>query len=281
MYVTEGRSPDFDPDRIDDPTRTGGVDWSGFNDSFHRLQERPWWRVNEGRRLGLGLRALRLAAAFVTEKRDAIVDLERKARAFWSFRESGLIPENPDVVFFGAEAGWEALLLRALYGDGGRVVLIDNDPAAFRRFEAAETERRVRAPRGFPERELLVRRDRSRIEYLQADLFDVDLPAAFDVGIDWGLIEHFDDASKRRLLATMARFLRPGGVEVSSTPRNTVFVRLFYRAFRDEMNFGYRELLTLAEHRAILEAGGWVGRDAVTLPAHNIILAQPSGDRGL
>jgi len=274
MRVTAKLSADFDPAAIVDPAHRGEVAWGQFNRSFDRLQAQPWWRINEGRRHPLWLRLLRLGAAFVTQKRDAILDLRRKAAAFARMP----LPRDPDIVYFGAEAGWEALLVQALFGAGGRVLLIDSDPAAFARFCAAPEEVRVRAPRGWPTPELVVRRDRARIEYVQADLFTVEERARFDVGIDWGLIEHYPDAGKEALLAVMRRFLRPGALEISSCPRDTVFVRLFYRAFRDEVNFGYRELMSLAEHRAHLERAGLSIVHACTLPAHNVLAARaPAG----
>ena len=274
MRVTAKLSRDFDPAAVVDPEHRGEVAWGQFNHHFERLQARPWWRINEGRRHPLWLRLLRLGAAFVTHKRDAILDLGRKAAVFSRMP----IPRDPDVVYFGAEAGWEALLVRALFGAGGRVLLIDSDPVAFARFSAAPAEVRVRAPRGWPDRELVLGRDRARIEYAQADLFEVDPGARFDVGIDWGLIEHYPDAGKARLLGAITRFLRPGALEISSCPRDTVFVRLFYRAFRDEVNFGYRELMSLAEHRAHLERAGFSIAHACTLPAHNVLAARaPAG----
>lgn len=271
MFVTRSRSARFDPDQVVDPDRRGAVAWGQFNESFAGLQTLDWRRVNEGTRYRLPYRALRRLVAFVTQKRDAILDLERKARALARFP----VPRDPDVVFFGAEAGWEALLVQALFGAKGRVVLIDSEEAAYRRFLEAPGETRIRAPRGFPEKELAIRRDRARIEYLRADLFDVQRPGEFDVGIDWGLVEHYEDARKLELMRAMQGFLRPGGLEITSVPRDRLAVRVFYYAFQDELNFGYRELLTMPEFRALLERGGYEVLDAVELPAHNVCAARP------
>lgn len=270
MRVTDEASRDFDPAGVVDPHQRGGVAWSQFNESFEAFQQRPWWKVNEGRSYGIAYRLLRLAVAFTAQRRDAIVDLAGKTAALWRCP----VPRNPDVVFFGAEAGWEACILQALYGDGGRVVLIDSDPLAYERYLQAPEEVTIPAPRGFPERQLVIRRDRSRIEYLQQDLFDVDLARSFDVGIDWGLIEHFDDAGKQSLMARCREFVRDGGLEVSSTPRDALTVRLFYYAFRDEVNFGYRELMSLKELCSLLESGGYSIEDAFTLTAHNVVAAR-------
>ena len=86
-----------------------------------------------------------------------------------------------------------------------------------------------------------------------------------------GLIEHFDDAGKRRLLAHFRRFLKPGGLQICSCPRDRLAVRLFYRAFADELNVGYRELMTLRELAERIEGAGGVIESRLTLPAHNVV----------
>ncbi len=270
MHVTRGRSKNFDPARVVDPDHRGGVAWDQFNESFERLQKTPWRRVNEGKSHGFVTRMLRLALAYKIQKGDAILDFRGKARAF----SQCPIPRDPNIVFFGAEVGWEALLLQALFGDGGKVVLIDNDPAAYDRFLHAPTEMRTLAPRGFPSPELVIRRDASRIEYLREDFFDVERSGEFDVGVDWGLLEHFGDDRKLAVMKKFRSFLKPGGLQLSSCPRNSLGVRLFYHAFRDEMNFGYRELMSLKEFRVHLEAGGYEILHMGTLPAHNIVVSR-------
>ncbi len=270
MHLTSQPSERFDPKQVKDPERRGAVDWTAFNESFAGLQGLDWRRVNDGKRYPLRVRWLRLAAAFVTQKRKAILDLERKARAIHGFP----IPRDPDIVFFGAEAGWEALIVQALFGAKGKVLLIDSDPVAYRRWLDAPDEARVRAPRGFPERELVLRRDRSRVEYLRADYFEVERPRAFDVGIDWGVIEHYDDERKLAVMKNFQRFLKDGGVEITSVPRDRLAVRLFYYAFRDELNFGYRELMKMRELRAHLVRAGYEVLKAAKLPAHNVVAAR-------
>jgi len=206
----------------------------------------------------------------VQQKRNAILDFEGKARIFAHFD----IPPNPNIVFFGAEVGWEAAILQALFGDEGRVLLIDQDPAAYERYLKAPREVRIRAPEGWKTREIVLRRDPSRIEYLQADFFDVEQCQVFDVGIDWGLIEHFQDTDKPSVLKLFQGFLKDGGLQISSCPRNTLAVRLFYRAFSDELNFGYRELMRMAEFKAHLLHAGYQVEKACTLPAHNIVISR-------
>ena len=108
----------------------------------------------------------------VVQQRDAILDFAGKARVFSKLD----IPRDPDIVFFGAEVGWEASIIRALFGDGGKLVLIDNDPAAYERFLAAPREVRIPAPRGFENGELVIRRDVDAIEYVREDFFEVHRP---------------------------------------------------------------------------------------------------------
>ncbi|MDE2710151.1 MAG: hypothetical protein OXI65_00120 [Acidobacteriota bacterium] len=267
MWLTRPLACGFDPDRVKDPERSGAVDWALFNTNFERFLNTHWWRVNEGHRGPAWLRALRLGIACAQQRRDAIHDFAGKATALFRLP----VPTDPNIVFFGAEAGWEAAILQALFGAGGEVVLIDEDPAAYDRFLHAPRSVRVRAPRGSGRRELLVKRDPDRWRYLRANFFDVAPEPRFDVGIDWGLIEHFPDPGKRKLIAHFRKFLKPGGLQISSCPRDRLAVRLFYRAFADELNTGYRELMTLRELAERIEAAGGVVENRLTLPAHNIV----------
>lgn len=267
MKLTLPLSADFDSSSIDAPERTGAVDWTGFNANFDRLVGQRWQDVNQGVRCSLPRRVLRLVLAFMQQKRDAISDLSGKARILSALD----IPRDPDIVYFGAEAGWEAALIQALFGNGGRVVLIDQDPRAYQRFLDAPTSARVPAPKGWKEPWLAVERDPGRVEYLREDFFGCETETKFDVGIDWGLIEHFDDDGKLALVRRIRQFLRPGGLQICSCPRDRPTVRLFYRAFADELNFGYRELMTLKELVAHLERAGCQIERKFRLAAHNVV----------
>jgi len=253
MRLTSKRSKHLDESLIVNPDTQGQVAWSQFNHHYHALQTTPWSKINRGRDIPWYRRIVRLLMAFVISKNDAIMDLRGKAT--WFSRMP--IPRDPNIVFFGAEVGWEAALLQALYGDGGRVVLIDNDAAAYERFLRAPQQLTIRAPRGFGAKHLTIARNPERIDYVRADLFDYDSAREFDVGIDWGLIEHFSDPRKLELMRTMQRFLRPDGVQISAVPRDSRTAQSFYWAFCDELNFGYRELLTRRELLALLERGGY------------------------
>ena len=277
MKLTLPLSAEFDPSTIDAPERTGAVDWTRFNANFDRLVGQRWQEVNRGVRCSLPRRVLRLALAFAQQKRDAISDLGGKARILSALD----IPRDPDIVYFGAEAGWEASLIQALFGNGGRVVLIDQDPGAYQRFLDAPKSARARAPKGWKDPWIEVERDPSKIEYLREDFFSCDTERKFDVGIDWGLIEHFDDEGKLALVRRIREFLRPGGLQICSCPRNRLSVRLFYRAFADELNVGYRELMTLDELVAHLERADCRIERRFRLAAHNVVAYRaPLSEKG-
>lgn len=267
MHVTRPLSRHFDESFVEAPDRRGEVAWSLFNRHYQRLQYEHWSRINRGTDHRLPRRLQRLAMAWFIQRTGAMLDLARKARVLSDFP----LPRDPDIVFFGAEVGWEAALVQALFGAGGRVVLVDCDPAAHQRY--LEAPRRMRVRLGA--RVLGLRRDPERIEYVRSDFFDWCEPAAFDVGIDWGLIEHYPGARKRAVLERFAANLRPGGVEISAVPRDSASTRAFYRTFTDELNFGYRELLSPAEHAAILRDGGFEVLRQVATATTCVALARP------
>ncbi|MCY4593598.1 MAG: hypothetical protein OXC19_02215 [Bryobacterales bacterium] len=258
----------FDPANVEHPEQTGEVDWSRFNANFERLLGTSWRDVNRDVDCGLPLRLLRLALAFQQQRRSAILDLEGKLRVFSRLK----LPPNPDIVHFGAEIGWEAAILQALFGDRGRVLLIDSDPMAYQRFLRAPRSSRVRVPRSRKRRWIDIHRNPERITYAREDFYRVRARGEFDVGIDWGLIEHYDDTGKESLISLFRTFLKPGGVQICSCPRNRLAVRLFYRAFADELNLGYRELMTIRELSNHVERNGCVVEAKHRLPAHNIIV---------
>ena len=268
MRLTLPHSRHFDPANVADPEQTGEVDWSRFNANFERLLGTSWREVNRDADCGLPRRLLRLGLAFQQQHRSAILDLEGKLRVFSRLK----LPPNPDIVHFGAEVGWEAAILQALFGDRGRVLLIDSDPMAYQRFLRAPLSARVRMPRPSIRRWIDIHRNPERIEYAREDFYRVPALGEFDVGIDWGLIEHYDDPGKQSLISLFRTFLTPEGVQICSCPRNRLAVRLFYRAFADELNFGYRELMTIKELSNHVERNGCVVEARHRLPAHNIVV---------
>ncbi len=252
MRVTGPLSKDFDESLVIAPEHRGGVAWAQFNRSYERLQVESWTKINAGAARPWWRKLQRLSVAWFLQRREALLDLRGKAAMLSTFD----LKKDPDIVFFGAEVGWEAAIVQALFGDQGRVVLVDCDPVAYERYKHAPQERRIKAPRGWPQSELLLRRDPARIEYVRQDFFEWQEPGAFDVGIDWGLIEHFPGDSKTAVVQRMRRMLRADGRQVSAVPRDTLSIRLFYSAFCDELNFGYRELMSMNEFVTELEKGG-------------------------
>ena len=275
MRVTLPLARGFDPGQVKDPERSGAVDWALFNANFEKFLNTPWREINRGYRGPVWIRVLRLLLAQAQQRRDAIHDFVGKAAALARLS----VPPNPSIVFFGAEAGWEAAILQALFGAGGEVVLIDEDPAAYDRYRNSPKSVRVRAPRGSGRRSIVLERRAQGWRYLRKNFFDVAPAGRFDVGIDWGLIEHFDDLGKAKLIAHFRKFLKPGGLQVCSCPRDRLAVRLFYRAFADELNVGYRELMTLRELAERIEGAGGVIESRLTLPAHNIVGYRNGGER--
>ena len=266
-------SRDFDPRAVKHAEQTGDVDWTRFNSSFERLLGTSWREVNQDTDCGFSRRLLRLFLAFRQQRRNAILDFEGKLRVFSRLS----LPANPDIVHFGAEVGWEAAILQALFGDRGKVLLIDSDPMAYQRFLNAPASVRVRMPWRSKRRWIDINRNPERIEYVREDFYQVKAPGAFDVGIDWGLIEHYDDPGKQSLISLFRSFLRPGGLQICACPRDRLAVRLFYRAFADELNFGYRELMTLDELSDHVERNGCRLETRHRLPAHSIVVYRAAG----
>ena len=272
MRVVGPPSRDFDASAIVNATRFGAVAWSDFNRGYARLQATPWRLVNRERNYQFARRLARLAIAYVIERNDSFLDLAQKARAFARLT----LPRDPDIIYYGAEVGWEAYLLRAMFGDGGRLVLIDADPAAHERFVNAERERSVLTPQGT----LKVVRDLSRTEYVQADFFAYPGEHAFDVGLDWGLLEHYPADRKQCVLACFRQNLKPQGLQLSAVPRDTLGMRLFYWAFADELNFGYRELMSQDELERILAQAGFKTVARAGTPTTCIAVSRPTNNGG-
>ena len=66
-------------------------------------------------------------------------------------------------------------------------------------------------------------------------------------------------------------FMISSGYQPLSAKVATQPVRLFYRAFSDELNWGYRELMTLDELSAHLTRAGYRIEASFTLTAHNVV----------
>lgn len=140
----------------------------------------------------------------------------------------------PRIVELGAATGYLSRWLLHRYG--GRATLVDNDAGSYAAYCATEDAAKA------------------HIDYVQRDLFAVDLPAQFDLACSFGLIEHFVD--KTEVLAAHRRLLAPGGHALIIIPLDTVLTRVFYEV-HPEQNLGYRELLSLSEFRTVLTSAGF------------------------
>jgi 2-polyprenyl-3-methyl-5-hydroxy-6-metoxy-1,4-benzoquinol methylase len=119
-------------------------------------------------------------------------------------------------------------------------------------------------------------RELDRTEYVRSDFFAYRSDQRFDVGLDWGLLEHYPGDHKQRVLACFARHLKPEGVQVSAVPRDTLGMRLFYWAFSDELNFGYRELMSPAELEHVLATARFRTLARANTPTTCIVASRPA-----
>lgn len=69
-------------------------------------------------------------------------------------------------------------------------------------------------------------------QFLAQDIFHLKLSGQFDLVHSAGLVEHFDDQSRRRLIQTHADFVAPGGQCIIYAPTPTRMYRLV-RAVRE------------------------------------------------
>lgn len=83
-----------------------------------------------------------------------------------------------------------------------------------------------------------------QIDYMQRDIFELELPGQYDVVGSFGLVEHFAD--KGPILGRHAQFLKPDGVAIILVPMDTPLNRVYWE-LHQELNQGYRELLTERE----------------------------------
>jgi SAM-dependent methyltransferase len=142
--------------------------------------------------------------------------------------------DAPRILELGAATGYLSRWLLHRYG--GHATLVDNGPGSYAAYEAAQDP------------------IKDHIDYVQRDLFAVDLPRTFDLTCSFGLIEHFVD--KTGVLAAHRRFLKDGGRSLVIIPLDTKLTRVFYE-IHPEQNLGYRELLTIPELKAALTGAGF------------------------
>ena len=140
------------------------------------------------------------------------------------------IPSNPSILELGAATGFLTRWLLDKYD--GKGLLVDNNESAKQQFINLKAN------------------DHYEIDYLQKDFFNLDLNSKFDIVGSFGLIEHFAD--KADVMQTHAKFVKPGGYLIILAPLDTRLSRVYWEVHQ-ELNLGYRELLSEKAFKAIFE----------------------------
>ncbi len=140
------------------------------------------------------------------------------------------IPDNPSIVELGAATGFLTRWLIDEYGGNG--LLIDNNENAKQQFTNLKAN------------------DYYQIEYIQTDFFNLSLDSKFDIAGSFGLIEHFTDKSD--VMHAHAKFVKPGGFLIILAPLDTRLSRVYWEV-HEELNLGYRELLTEKAFKEIFQ----------------------------
>ena len=123
---------------------------------------------------------------------------ENEANLYWLLRQLG-DPRGQSVIEVGCGSGLTSLELARR---GARCALLDISPASLERARAAFAAAGMPAPACYLE-----------------DALGSRVPSdAFDLVWNGGVIEHFADAEKARLLREMLRMARPGGLVVVLVP---------------------------------------------------------------
>jgi SAM-dependent methyltransferase len=138
--------------------------------------------------------------------------------------------DSPRILELGAGTGFLTRWLISRYKGSG--VLVDSSKAAYEEF--------------LTKKDPFVR----QVNYINQDIFTLNLEESFDLVCSFGLIEHFKD--KKAVIDVHKKFIAPGGWVLILVPLDTPQTRLFFEVHM-ELNFGYRELLTLEEFKGILK----------------------------
>jgi SAM-dependent methyltransferase len=88
-----------------------------------------------------------------------------------------------------------------------------------------------------------------KIDFIQSDVFELDIKETFDIVCSFGLIEHFED--KTRIMDVHKKYMESDGWGIIIVPLDSPLSRCFFEV-HPELNLGYRELLTEREFRNIL-----------------------------
>lgn len=141
----------------------------------------------------------------------------------------GIPIAKPRVLELGAATGFLTRWLISQYGGSG--VLVDRSENAYHAF--------------------LSMKDSfcKTVTYINEDIFRVEPEGTFDLVCSFGLIEHFKE--KTPVIDIHKKFAAPNGYILILVPLDTLLTRIFFEV-RVELNFGYRELLTQKEFKAVL-----------------------------
>jgi hypothetical protein len=262
--------------------------WKRFNANFHELfaTDLPAAQARTRDELLTALGAFDVHGA-----REALEELlhlaiwnriHRVEDAVWDPRGKralfeGLDVKRPRILFLGSAEGYEAMQLLAMY-PGGHAVLVDYD-------DFCRDVRWAQFPDAYPflgtdpatGHKRVWYRDEMSMEFVVADIRDLDYGAEFDVVLSVGLIEHFPDEYKPLAFEFHRRFVKPGGWIVMTTPRDQLRSRAYYNIMSDRLNFGYRELMDVWQMGLYATENGLDVRRAGVIKAHNGLIARVRG----
>ncbi len=201
---------------------------------------------------------------------DAIWDPRGKRALF-----AGLdVKKNPRILFLGAADGYEAMALAAMY-PGGETILVDYD-------EFCKTNRFGQFPESYPflgvdaatGHKRVWYRDQMDIGFEVEDIRNLKYGREFDIVVSIGLIEHFPDEHKGLAFEFHRRFVKPGGYVIITTPRDQLRSRAWYHVMADELNYGYRELMTVDQMGLYATENGFDVLRAGVIKAHNGLICK-------
>lgn len=137
-----------------------------------------------------------------------------------------------DISYLELGAGTGIISQRLIRRLGGQCVLVDNNELAHQLF-MANKQKDV------------------DVEYLQMDIFELNLDRRFDLVCSDGLIEHFSE--KTSVLELHRRFLQQDGYIIIFVPKDTWFIRFLQN---HGPTFGYEEWYSLTNLVTLCEAHG-------------------------
>ena len=200
---------------------------------------------------------------------DAVWDPRGKRALF-----EGLDVKRPKILFLGCAEGYEAMQLLSMY-PGGHGVLVDYDAfcrdVRWSQFPEAYPFLGTDASTGHKR---VWYKDQLSMEYVVADIRDLDYGPEFDIVLSVGLIEHFPDEYKPLCFDFHRRFVKPGGYVLMTTPRDQLRSRAYYHLMSDRLNFGYRELMDVWQMGLYAHENGFDIRRAGVIKAHNGLITK-------